>query len=343
MTNISKDNELRQILDHTAAAQRDELTMTGWWHSIDLGDGRITPGAHKIEELRDNFAKFQLPDLKGKRVLDIGCWDGFYSFEAERLGAEVVSVDCWRPEKYFVAHEALKSKAKFHELSVYEVTKEKLGAFDVVFFLGVLYHVKHPLLALEQVCEVTRDLAIIETHQIDNLFDTKHPVMEFYEMDQLGGQYDNWWGPNIECLIQMTRTAGFVRVEVLRRQDTRVVIKAFRRWDDKPAEAVPSLKIVDVLNAVNLDHSLPRRGRNAVLAISVAGLPDTATRDTVRVEIGGFGSKPVYVGKWGDEGNWQINVPVPPGLEVGKTNVCVWNGNQLSNKFNIELTEGGQW
>ena len=343
MTNISKDNELRQILDHTAAAQRDELTMTGWWHSIDLGDGRITPGAHKIEELRDNFAKFQLPELKGKRVLDIGCWDGFYSFEAERLGAEVVSVDCWRPEKYFVAHEALKSKAEFHELSVYEVTKEKLGAFDVVFFLGVLYHVKHPLLALEQVCEVTRDLAIIETHQIDNLFDTKHPVMEFYEMDQLGGQYDNWWGPNIECLIQMTRTAGFVRVEVLRRQDTRVVIKAFRRWDDKPAEAVPSLKIVDVLNAVNLDHTLPRRGRNAVLAISVAGLPETATRDTVRVEIGGFGSKPVYVGKWGDEGNWQINVPVPPGLDLGKTNVCVWIGNQLSNEFNIALTEGGQW
>lgn len=343
MTTISKDNELRQILDNTAANQRDALTMTGWWHSIDLGNGRITPGAHKIEELRDNFAKFLLPDLHGKRVLDIGCWDGFYSFEAERLGAQVVSVDCWRPEKYFVAHEALKSKAEFHELSVYEVTKEKLGAFDVVFFLGVLYHVKHPLLALEQVCEVTRDLAVIETHQIDNLFDTKHPVMEFYEMDELGGQYDNWWGPNVECLVQMARTAGFVRVEVLRRQDTRVVIKAHRRWDDKPVEIIPSLKIVDVLNAVNLDHVLPRRGRNAVLALSVAGLPENATRDTVRVEIGGFGARPVYVGKWGDEGNWQINVPVPLGLELGKNIVSVWNGNQRSNDFEIELVEGGQW
>lgn len=343
MTSISTDNELRKILDNTAAAQRDELTMTGWWHSIDLGNGRVTPGAHKIEELRDNFARFQLPELKGKRVLDIGCWDGFYSFEAERLGAEVVSVDCWRPEKFFVAREALKSKAEFHELSVYEVTKEKLGAFDVVFFLGVLYHVKHPLLALEQVCEVTRDLAVIETHQIDNLFDTKHPVMEFYEMDELGGQYDNWWGPNVECLIQMARTAGFVRVEVLRRQDTRVVIKAFRHWDDKPAETTPSLKIVDVLNAVNLNHILPRRGRNAVLALSVAGLLETATRDTVRVEIGGLGTRPVYVGKWGEEGNWQINVPVPPGLELGQTPVSVWNGHQLSDEFDIELTEGGQW
>lgn len=343
MTTISKDNELRQILDNTAAAQRDELTMTGWWHSIDLGDGRITPGAHKIEELRDNFSKFLLPDLTGKRVLDIGCWDGFYSFEAERLGAEVVSVDCWRPEKFFVAHNALKSKAEFYELSVYEVTKETLGSFDVVFFLGVLYHVKHPLLALEQVCEVTRDFAVIETHQIDNLFNTNHPVMEFYEMDELGGQYDNWWGPNTECLIQMARTAGFVRVEVLRRQDTRVVIKAFRRWDDKPDEAQPSLKIVDVLNAVNLDHTLPRRGRNAVLALSVAGLPETATRDSVRVEIGGFGARPVYVGKWGEEGNWQVNVPVPLGLELGRNQVCVWNGDHLSNDFEIDLVEGGQW
>ncbi|MBP6822449.1 MAG: DUF1698 domain-containing protein [Acidobacteria bacterium] len=343
MTTISKDNELRQILDNTAAAQRDALAMTGWWHSIDLGNGQVTPGAHKIEELRDNYSKFLLPDLKGKRVLDIGCWDGFYTFESERLGASVTSVDCWRPEKFFVAREALKSKAEFHELSVYEVTKEKLGAFDVVFFLGVLYHVKHPLLALEQVCEVTRDLAVIETHQIDNLFDTKHPVMEFYEMDELGGQYDNWWGPNVECLVQMTRTAGFVRVEVLRRQDTRVVIKAYRRWDDKPNEAAPSLKIVDVLNAVNLDHILPRRGRNAVLALSVAGLPENATRDSVRVEVGGFGAKPVYVGKWGDEGNWQINVPVPLGLELGKTIITVWNGNQLSDNFEIELIEGGQW
>ena len=127
MTTISKDHELRQILDETAAAQRDALNKTGWWHSIDLGNGQITPGAHKIEELRDNYARFLLPeDLAGKRVLDIGCWDGFYTFEAERHGARVASVDCWRPEKFFVAKQALNSSAEFHELSVYEVTKEKL-------------------------------------------------------------------------------------------------------------------------------------------------------------------------------------------------------------------------
>ncbi len=344
MATISKDHELRQILDDTAAAQRDALNMTGWWHSIDLGGGHVTPGAHQIEELRDNYARFMLPDdLTGKTVLDIGCWDGFYTFEAERHGARVTAVDCWRPEKFFVARQALNSSAEFHELSVYEVTKEKLGAFDIVLFLGVLYHLKHPLLALEQVCEVTRDVAVIETHQIDNLFDTRHPVMEFYELDELGGQYDNWWGPNTECLVQMARAAGFVRVEVMRRQASRVVIKAYRRWDDKPIEARPSLKVVDVLNAVTLDHRLPRRGRHAVLALSVAGLPADATRDTVRVLIGDFGARPVYVGAWGGEGNMQINVPVPPGLDVGKTTAQVWNKDQLSNEFEIELVEGGQW
>ncbi len=115
-----KDNQgLRNILDETADDQRNEFHSTGWWHSIDLGNGIITPGVHRTEELRDNFARFGLPEeMTGLRVLDIGCWDGFYSFAAERRGAEVVAVDCWRPEKFFEAHRALKSKIEFYELSV---------------------------------------------------------------------------------------------------------------------------------------------------------------------------------------------------------------------------------
>jgi tRNA (mo5U34)-methyltransferase len=346
MEPINSD-ELRKKLTEDAISANTEMAAGSWWHSIDLGGGVITPGVHSLEELRGNYSLFRMPeDLNGRSLLDIGCWDGFYSFEAERRGARVSSVDCWRPENFFKARKALNSRAEFHELSVYEVTKEKLGSFDIVFFLGVLYHLRHPLLALEQVCEVTRDFAVIESHVIDNIFPTEHPVMEFYEFDQLGGQYDNWWGPNIECLTQMARAAGFVRVELLRREATRATIKAYRRWNDKPTTSSPEIRIHEIFNAVTIEHWFPRRGRHAFIAIIVEGLPATTRRWELRCEIGGLGSQPIYVGPSGNSkysGLTQINVPLAQGLDVGKTGVSVWHEGKLSNEFEIELIEGSQW
>ncbi|MDX2034830.1 MAG: DUF1698 domain-containing protein [Blastocatellia bacterium] len=339
--------EIRKKLEQDAARSNAEMATGSWWHSIDLGGGVITPGVHPIEELRDNYARFQLPeDLSERSMLDIGCWDGFYSFESERRGARVTSVDCWRPENFFRARAALKSSAVFHELSVYDVTKERLGTFDLVFFLGVLYHLRHPLLALEQVCEVTRDLAIIETHVIDNLHDSQNPVMEFYEFDELGGQYDNWWGPNVVCLTKMARAAGFARVEVLRVEQTRATIKAFRGWGDKPAAVSSGVRIREVFNAVTIDHRFPRRGRHAFLALLVEGLPANVQRWEPRVEVAGFGAHAIYVGPSGNPahaGLTQINVPVPPGVELGPADLCLWHDSQLSNDYRIELIEGTQW
>jgi len=109
--------EIRKDIDQIAAEQREKLLGGSWWHSIDLGDGTITPGVHSIEELRENYGRFGLPDdLTGKRLLDVGCWDGFYSFESERRGASVVAVDCWRPENFFLARKALASSVEFREL-----------------------------------------------------------------------------------------------------------------------------------------------------------------------------------------------------------------------------------
>ncbi len=341
------DSRLRDKIAQVAAEQRQELEASGWWHSIDLGSGRITPGAHKLEELRDNYACFRLPDdLRGKRVLDIGCWDGFYSFEAERHGAQVVAIDVQPSEKFPIAHRALGSRVQFHEMSVYELSRDRLGSFDIVLFLGVLYHLRHPLLALERVCEVTREVAVIETHAIDNLFDTSHPVMEFYELDELGGQYDNWWGPNSQCLLRMARAAGFARVEVLRRQATRVVVKAYRHWEERELEAAPSLRIREVLNAITLEHRFPRRGRHAFLALLVEGLPEGVTRERLRVEVGGFGINPIYVGPSGNPahaGLVQINTPVPPGLEAGAASVRVIYETSHSHRFEISLVEGSEW
>jgi tRNA (mo5U34)-methyltransferase len=342
------DNPVYDSVKRVADEEREKYFSSGWWHSIDLGDGRVTPGAHKLEELRENFALFNLPaDLTGQRVLDIGCWDGFYSFEAERRGATVVAVDCWRPEKFFIAHEALNSRAQFHEMSVYEVTKERLGSFDIVFFLGVLYHLRHPLLALERVCEVTKGVALIESHVIDNARGADYPNMEFYELDELGGQYDNWWGPNSDCLARMTRAAGFARVEPLRPQLSRNVLKAYRRWDNLPSEAEPSLRLRDVTNAVNFKHHFPRRGRHALLALWVDGLPASAPREQLRVEVGGFGCAPYFAGpSFNTAGEFdctQVNVVTPPGLDVGQAVVRVCFASQTSNEVEIELIEGSEW
>ncbi len=343
-----QDNqELREQIDRHTAWSREEMLSGSWWHSIELTDGTITPGIHPLTELRDYYQRLQLPDdLSGTRLLDIGCWDGFYSFEAERRGASVVSVDCWRPDNFFKARQALGSACEFHELSVYDVSRDRLGRHDIVLFLGVLYHLRHPLLGLEQVCEVTGDFAVISSHIIDGFYNSLHPVMEFYEVDELGGQYDNWWGPNVDCLTRMIRAAGFARTELLHQEETRAIIKAWRNWDDRPHESTPSLEIVDIVNAASLDHVFPLSGRRAFISIRVKGLAPVASRDDVRVEIGGFGINPVYVGPWigpYPDDQLQINAPIPPGLLPGPVEVRVWREDRESQTETIELQPGGRW
>lgn len=323
------------------------LLSGSWWHSIDLGNGQVTPGVHSLSEMQTLYQALELPeDLTGRSLLDIGCWDGFYTFETERHGACVTSVDCWQPSNFFAAREALNSKAEFHELNVYDIRTDKIGSFDIVLFMGVLYHLRHPLLALERVCEVTRDFAIIESHIIDKMREADEPVMEFYEFDELGGQYDNWWAPNVECMAQMVRSAGFARIEMLYRTDTRAALKAFRTWNDKPENIHPGLVIRDVINATTYDHSFPRSGHQSFLSIWVEGLPKTARRWETRVEVGGYGIHPTYVGPPGDPQYshlMQINAPMPPGLNLGQASVQVWQDGKLSNAFAIELIEGSQW
>lgn len=342
-----KSRELREHIKHIGVEQTRMLLSGSWWHSIDLGNGQVTPGVHSLTELQGLYHSLELPeDLTGRSLLDIGCWDGFYSFETERHGARVTSVDCWRPRNFFAAREMLNSKAEFHELNVYDIGKDKIGSFEIVLFMGVLYHLRHPLLALERVCEVTKDFAIIESHIIDKMRDSDGSVMEFYEFDELGGQYDNWWAPNVECMAQMARSAGFARIELLYRTDTRAALKAFRTWNDKPENISTSLVIRDVINATTYDHRFPRCGHQSFLSIWVEGLPKTARRWDTRVEVGGLGIHPTYVGPPGDpqfSKLMQINTPMPPGLDLGEVIVQIWHDGKLSSGFPIELVEGSQW
>ena len=137
---------------------------TGWWHSFELPDGTEIRGVCALDGLKNRIAQFPIPsDLRGKRVLDIGAWDGWYSFEMERRGAEVMAIDCWDNPRFREMHEILGSRVDYRQYDIYELTPDLMGRFDIVLFLGVLYHLKHPLLALERVCALTTDLAAVDS------------------------------------------------------------------------------------------------------------------------------------------------------------------------------------
>src|SRR5580698_4510744 len=125
---------------------REEMARLGRYHSVELPDGTVLPGLLTVEQLRDRLSRHPIPaDLTGKRVLDIGAWDGWFSFEMERRGAEVVAIDNWDNPRFHEVRGLLKSRVEYRQMNVYDLSPAKLGQFDIVLFLGVLYHLKHPL------------------------------------------------------------------------------------------------------------------------------------------------------------------------------------------------------
>jgi tRNA (mo5U34)-methyltransferase len=199
---------------------RTEVEQVVWWHTIDLGNGIVTPGR---DETPLRWPLLGLPEsLAGSSVLDIGAWDGFYSFEAERRGADrVVAADefAWKHlgtgrRGFDLAHRALGSKVEAREVDVLALSPESVGGtFDLVLFLGVLYHLRDPITALERVASVTGDRLVLETHV--DLLGIRRPAAAFYPGTELYGDVTNWWGPNLPALLGMLRVAGFADATVV--------------------------------------------------------------------------------------------------------------------------------
>lgn len=192
-----------------------------WFHTIDLGGGLVTNG---IVDTAQRLAGLSLPaSLQGLTVLDIGAWDGFFSFECERRGASrVVAADYyswhgpgWGTKAGFqLAREALGSRVEDVDIDVMDLSPERVGTFDVVLFLGVLYHLRHPLLALERVASVTAHQLILET--VVDMVGFRRPVMAFYPDRQLNDDPTNWWGPNVPAVRGMLTSVGFQQVRTTR-------------------------------------------------------------------------------------------------------------------------------
>lgn len=199
---------------------RSAVAAHQWYHTIDLGDGIITPG---VDNTPQRLARLDLREsLAGLSVLDIGAWDGFFSFECERRGAaRVVATDHyawhgsgWGTKAGFeFARTALGSRVEDVDIDVMDLSPDRLGTFDVVLFLGVLYHMPHPLLALERVASVTRGTLVLET--VVDMVGLTRPTMAFYPGRELNGDPTNWWGPNPAAVGGMLTTVGFQRVRTV--------------------------------------------------------------------------------------------------------------------------------
>lgn len=235
----------------TAEEIRARVAQTLWYHSINLGQGVVTPGASESVPLSGP----ELPPFTGRRVLDIGAWDGYYSFAAERGGARgVVALDhyawcvdipardaywaeCgklgqmpdpardltdfWRPEApgrrgFEIAKDVLGSAVQPVVGDFATMDLAPLGTFEVVLYLGVLYHVKEPVTVMERLRAITTEVAVIETEAVhlDGYGDAR--LLDFFPGDELRADYGNWFVPTEMALHALCRAAGFRTVETVR-------------------------------------------------------------------------------------------------------------------------------
>lgn len=227
-----------------------------WFHNLNL-EGVQTAPNHFLGDYPENkwrnFANALPADLHGKTVLDIGCNAGFYSIEMKRRGADrVVGVDfdeAYLAQARFAA-EMCNAEIEFRKLSVYDVAtlEEK---FDLVLFLGVFYHLRHPLLALDLIHEhVAKDLFVFQSMQrgseeVEHLEEDYHfwqtqifespafPRMYFIEQ-KYSGDPTNWWIPNRACAEALLRSAGF---EILSHPEQEVFVCRHRPLSGPPLAA----------------------------------------------------------------------------------------------------------
>jgi len=193
-----------------------------WFHRIELPGGTVTPGWS--DPRLDKLPYFGLPeDMHGMRVLDVGHAEGFFSFESERRGAsEVIAIENYPPmiRKFNLCRAALGARALSMSVNVYDVSPKTLGTFDLVLFFGVLYHLRHPLLALEKIRNVCTGTLLMQT--ATGALASEQAAADFYPFGVPSGPPDNpiydptcFWFPNPACCEAMLEHVGFTKIERL--------------------------------------------------------------------------------------------------------------------------------
>jgi tRNA (mo5U34)-methyltransferase len=216
---------------------QDEAATISWYHTLELPDGVVTEGWF---DLRPYVSEYGLPErMDGMRALDVGTWDGFWAFEMERRGAEVVALDLddereldWPPrrrpqsfsatprgEGFRFAHRALGSRVERVVRSIYHATPEELGSFDLVFCGSVLIHLRDQFLALERIANLCRGTFIL-AEEYDRLTSLLRLPLSRFRADRDSDVV--FWQPSVRAWKRMMWAAGFDRVD----QHGRFVMRA---------------------------------------------------------------------------------------------------------------------
>lgn len=203
-----------------------------WFHNIHLPDGTQTNPDHflgdfpafKWEELKSELPK----NLNGKTVLDIGCNAGFYSIELAKRGARVTAVDLdphyLKQAQWAAKQWKLADKIEFRQWQIYDLARLN-RKYDIIWFMGVFYHLRYPLLALDIISEITKEMLVFQTltmpgedvlqpeedyhiHDRDKMLEEGWPKMAFIEK-KLNDDPTNWWAPNKAGIESMLRSSGF--------------------------------------------------------------------------------------------------------------------------------------
>lgn len=217
--------------DDPKGLNREVLRLGPWFHNLRVGEGLQTAPDHPLGDFPmfkwEQLAPALPADLRGWRALDIGCNAGFYSFELAKRGAEVVAIDhdehYLKQARWARSRLGLEDRVDLRRMSVYDLARVD-ETFDLVLFMGVLYYLRYPLLALDIVAEKVADLLVLQTLTVpgeepqeappdlalserERLRSPGWPAMAFVE-HHLAGDPTNWWVPNASAVEAMLRTTG---------------------------------------------------------------------------------------------------------------------------------------
>lgn len=215
-----------------SSLQKEIDSLQPWFHNLHLPDGTQTAPNHWLGDFPSFKWKEIAPhvpqNLEGWKVLDVGCNAGFYSFELAKRGADVVGIDVdthylkqadWAAEKL-----GLEKKVRFKQMQVYDLAKES-ATFDLIWFMGVFYHLRYPMLAFDILAEKNTDMMVFQTlsmpgdaaeentydrpiNEREDLLKEGWPKMAFIE-HKFSGDPTNWWLPNHAAIEAMLRSCGY--------------------------------------------------------------------------------------------------------------------------------------